>query len=361
MITTLDRYIGRYVIAASLLALGVFAALFVFAVLVDALPDYGRANFGFYQLARYVLLSQPRRLYELFPVVALIGTLLGLSVLARGSELVAMRAAGVSATRIGVAALKAGTLLIVAAVAIGELVVPWAETEAQSGRARALATGLQTRGSGLWLRDGAAFLNVGEVLPGQRLLRATLYDFEEAPGDVAADRRLRAWLSARSAQLVDGNWRFEDAQTIFFEDGRLRQEQAREVVRPSRLTPQVLDAYSVRPEGLSAINLYRYVHHLERHGQDSVRYRLAWWQKLLLPLAMVVMILFATPFVLRPERSGGLGHRVFLGVMWGLAFILAGRSFGYFGLLYGMPPLAGAVAPLLLFLGLALFLLWRAR
>ncbi len=363
MITQLDQYIGRYVLAASLLVLGIFTVLFVFAVLVDALPDYGHSKFGFYELVRYVLLSQPRRLYELFPVVALIGTLLGLSVLARGSEIIAMRAAGLSATRIGIAALKAGGVLIVVAVMLGELLVPWAETEAQKGRARALATGLQTRASGLWLRDGSAILNIGEVLPQRYLLRATLYDFEsENCGDgPCAQRRLRAWLRAARAQLVEGNWRFEDVHLTVLDGTTLRYERIAEVVRPTQLTPDVLDAFSVRPEGLSAFNLYQYVGHLERHGQDSGRYRLALWQKLLLPLAIGVMVLFATPFVLRPERMGGLGRRIFLGVMLGLAFILAGRSFGYVGLIYGLPPLAGAVAPLLLFLALALIMLWRVR
>jgi lipopolysaccharide export system permease protein len=363
VITLVDRYVGRYILGAAALTLAVLAALLGFAVLLDALPDYGRGGFGMYELARYVLLSQPRRLYEIFPVAALIGTLLGLAVLARNSELIALRASGFSAVRLAGSAFKSGLVLIAAAVVFGEFIVPVAETEAQMGRARALASGLRTSGSGLWLRDGPVFLNAGEVLPGQQLLRVSLYDFGEAPcaQEGCTDRRLRVYLYARSANLAEGEWVLHDVEaTRFTESGTLRERQ-HTLRRPTGITPQVLDAFSVRPEGLSMLNLYRYARYLEGQGQDARRYRLALWQKILLPLAVAVMTLLAIPFVLRPVRSGGLGGRVFLGVMLGLAFILASRSFGYLGLLYGLPPLAGSLAPILLFFGVGLVLLRRVR
>lgn len=363
MITLVDRYVGRYVLGAAALTLAVLAALLGFAVLLDALPDYGKGNFGMYELVRYVLLSQPRRLYEIFPVATLIGTLLGLAVLARNSELVALRASGLSAVRLAGSAFKAGLVLIVAAVVFGEFIVPVAETEAQMGRARALASGLRTSESGLWLRDGPVFLNVGEVLPGQRLLQVSLYDFGEAPceQEACADRRLRTYLFAKSANLEKGEWLLHDVEATRFTDNGTVRQRERTLRQPTGITPQVLDAFSVRPEGLSMLNLYRYARYLESQGQDARRYRLALWQKVLLPLAVAVMTLLAVPFVLRPVRSGGLGGQVFLGVMLGLAFILAGRSFGYLGLLYGLPPLAGSLAPILLFLALGLVLLRRVR
>jgi lipopolysaccharide export system permease protein len=363
VITLVDRYIGRYVLGGTLLVLAVLTALFAVTVLVDALSDYGKGSFGTYELARYVVLSQPYRLYESFPVAALVGTLLGLSVLARGNELVALRASGVSAARLAGAAFKAGVLLVVAAVLLGETVVPVAETEAQEGRTRAVAKGLRTESAGVWLRDGSAFLNIGEVLPGQRLLRVSLYDFESEPcaaGEDCTDRRLRAYVRAASARLKDGHWRLRDVVTTSFDRGGVRSETLPELRWPTEVTPEVVDAFSTRPEGLSMRNLYRYVNHLESHRQDASRFRLAYWQKLLLPVAVAVMMLLAMPFVLRPTRSGGLGGRIFTGVMLGLGFIMLGRSFGYFGLLYGLPPLAGAVTPVLVFLVLAVVLLRRA-
>ena len=114
------------------------------------------------------------------------------------------------------------------------------------------------------------------------------------------------------------------------------------------------------PEGLSIQQLYRYIEHLRQNNQEIERYQLAFWQKIFMPLATAVMVLLATPFVFRPVRSGGLGQRVFLGVMLGLAFVVLNQIIGYFGLLYGLSPVVSALTPILLFLGLALVLLRRS-
>ena len=68
MISLLDRYIAERLAFATALVLAVLLALMMFFVVVDSLGDFGQANFNLYQLARYTVLSQPRRLYEIFPV-----------------------------------------------------------------------------------------------------------------------------------------------------------------------------------------------------------------------------------------------------------------------------------------------------
>lgn len=352
MIAILDRHIGRSLLLATLLVTGVLLALFVFISVVDVLPDYGKGTFGGYELLRYVALSQPRKLYEAFPVAVLVGTLLGLSTLALNAELTAMRAAGVSKARIVSAAMKTGLLLMLLAVALGEYVVPAAETQAQTGRARALATGFQQKGSGLWLRDGASFVSLGEVLPDLSLLRVAIYEF-------APDRRLLRLTSAERAVYDEGRWRLEGVQRTRLSEERVEAEAITEQSWIARLTPEVVAVYTVKPEALSIAQLSAYIRHLEQNGQETGRYRLTMWQKAFMPLATAIMVLLATPFVFQDARSGGLAQRVFIGVMIGLAFVVLSRSAGYLGVIYGAPPLLGAVLPLALFLGLAVVLLRR--
>lgn len=351
MPTLLDRYIGRRLLTGTGLVYAVFLALFVFIELVEALSDYGRGSFGLAELVRYVILSQPRRLYEVFPVALLIGTLIGLSGLALSSELVAMRAAGVSRARIVAAAMKAGAVLVAVAVLWGEYVVPEAETRAQTGRAQALEMSFRRGETGLWLRDGTAFVNIGEVLPDLSLLRVSIYD---APGF-----ELRRHVAAARATYADGAWRLEDVR-----ESRIAPERVQVVADPGTtwaagITPQVVAVFTTRPEALSLAQLRAYVRHLRQNSQDVGRYLLAFWQKALMPAAAAIMILLAAPFVFRPLRSGGMMQRVFIGVGLGLVFVALSRSFGYLALLYGMPPLAAAVAPLGLFLGLAVVLMRR--
>jgi lipopolysaccharide export system permease protein len=352
ILSRLDRYIGRHLLTSITLVLSVMLAMTLFFVLVDALPDYGKGSFGFYEIARYVLFSQARQLYELFPMATLIGTLMALSALALNSELIAMRAAGVSVPRIMLAAMKTGLALILAVVLFGEFVVPTAENEAQLGRAQALAAGLQQKGTGLWLRDGVVFVNIGEVLPDLSLLRLNIYQLDD-------QARLSVQTSAQRAWHEAGAWRLEAVRESRIEKNRVRVRQLQDLTWQSVLTPEMVNVFSIRPEGLSMLQLARYIEHLRQNSQDTARFRLAFWQKLLLPFATAVMMLLAAPFVFRHFRSGGMSQRIFIGIMLGLTFVVLNRSFGYFGLIYGLPPVLGAAMPTVLFLLLALGLLRR--
>ncbi len=354
-LTILDRHIGRGIFISTLLVFGVLLALSLFIVFVRAMADFGKLNFGLPELAHYVLMSQPRKLYELFPIIVLIGSIMGLSAMALNSELIAMRAAGVSIARIVGSAMKTGLVFVMASVLLGEYVVPFAESAAQRERATALHESLQQRNSGLWLRDGEAFVNIGEVLPDLSLLRVNVYHFSDSDST-----RLRTQTYAQRAILDAGRWRLEDVRQSFIQDESVHFQHRRTQAWDTALTQDVVSVFAVVPEGLSIQQLYRYIEHLRQNNQEIGRYQLAFWQKIFMPLATAVMVLLATPFVFRSVRSGGLGSRVFLGIMLGLAFVMLNQIIGYFGLLYGLSPVVSALAPITLFFALALVLLRRA-
>jgi lipopolysaccharide export system permease protein len=352
MLTILDRYVGRSMLIGVALVLAVFGALFVFIVLVDVLPDYGKGHFGLYELVRYVVLAQPRKLYEVFPVTVLVGTLLGLSTLALNSELVAMRAAGVSKGRIVAAAMKTGLLMALAAVLLGEYVVPVSETQAETGRAQALEIGFQQGRTGLWLRDGATFVNIGEVLPDLSLLRVSIYE-------VTPSFQLRQQTYAARAAYVDGHWRMEQVWRSLIKPDQVESVFGQTVPWNAALTPSEVAVFTTSPQALSITQLYAYIQHLRHNNQDVGRYVLAFWQKCLMPFATALMILLATPFVFRSARSGGMAQRIFIGVALGMIFVVVSRSGGYLALIYGVPPFIAAIAPLLFFLVVAVLLTRR--
>lgn len=352
LISRLDRYIGRAIFISTLLVFAILLALFIFLLFIDELGDVGKGNFGLYALVKYVILSMPTRIYELFPAAALLGAILGLSPLALGSELTAMRAAGVSISRIVGAVMKIGLVFVAFGVVIGETVVPVSDPWAQRGRAEALQIGLHRETTGLWLRDGPDFVNIGEVLPDLTLLNVNIYRFGLAS-------RLRAHTFAGRARFEGGAWRLEDvSESAIHEDAVSRHKSDNDVWR-SVVTPDVVQVFAVRPAGLSSWHLYHYIQHLRRNRQDTGRYELALWNKLLLPAATAVMVLLAVPFVFGQVRSGGMGQKVFLGIMVGLVFNMLNRGFGYLGLIYGLPSFMAALLPIALFLLFALYLLRR--
>lgn len=345
-----DRYIGRHVLVAMLLVFAALLTLLMFLEVINALRNYGQGNFGLYELIRYVTLSLPRRTYELFPVTVLLGTMLGLSWLALGSELTAMRAAGISLARIALSAMKAGLLLVVFCIVIGETVVPISDTAAQRGKAQALQWGLYREPTGIWLRDATSFVNIGEVLPDLSLLNVNIYRFDRA-------ERLRTQTRARRARFQPPVWRLEDLSESRINDTGVRTHRAQTASWQSGITPDVVQIFTVRPESLSSVSLYEYIQHLRRNYQETDRYELAFWRKIWLPVSTAVMVLLAVPAVFGQARSGGMGRRVFLGLVLGLTFDIVNRGFGYLCLLYGLSPLIAVLAPIVSFLLLALYLL----
>jgi lipopolysaccharide export system permease protein len=352
LISLLDRYIARSILYSTLLVSAILLGLFIFVIFIDEFGDLGKGQFDLNALIKYVILSLPSRIYELFPSIALLGVVLGLTSLALGSELTVMRAAGVSLLRIIGSVMKIGLVFIIGGVLIGETVVPVSDTWAERGRAEALQVGLHREATGLWLRDGADFVNIGEVLPDLTLLNVNIYRFEPPA-------RLRTHTSADRAHFEDNGWRLANVNKSTISDDAIRRSQSQNEFWQSVLTPDVVGVFTVRPGSLSTLNLYHYIQHLRRNHQDTARYQLVFWNKVLLPAATAVMILLAVPFVFGQMRSGAMGQKVFVGIMIGLAFNVLNRGFGHVGLLYGLPTFLAAVLPVAIFLLLALYLLRR--
>jgi len=135
----LDRYSAGEVVRGPLLALFVLLALLTFFTLVAELEETGKGTYGVLEAIQYVLLTLPRRTYELLPTATLLGTMLGLGTLASNSELVVMRAAGVSFARIIWAVLKVGIGVALVAILLGEFIAPVSMEYAQNQRAMAMS------------------------------------------------------------------------------------------------------------------------------------------------------------------------------------------------------------------------------
>ena len=97
---TLTRYIGRELLAAILLIFGALVMLFAFFDLIHELGDVGRGSYTLSSALLFVALQLPSRMYELFPVAALIGTLFAMAQLVANSEYTVMRASGASLAQV---------------------------------------------------------------------------------------------------------------------------------------------------------------------------------------------------------------------------------------------------------------------
>lgn len=347
----LNRHIGRTILRHTLVCMAVLLLLFV---VVEFVEQVGNDNHNLSRVALLVLLSVPRMVHELFPMAALLGTTVGLSLLASDSELIVLRASGVSIAQITMAALRMGVLFAFGAMLIGELVAPFTERHAQRLRVETLQRDIHQQGdTGLWMRDAQTFVNIGEVLPDLTLLGIKIFAFDE-------ERRLHSMVAAGAGVFRDDHWRISDVQqTRIGPEGRTEATSRESGQWHTRITPGVLSVFLVRPEQLSFWQIDRYIRHLAANQQQTGPFELAFWGKLMLPVSTALMVLLAIPFVFVNIRSGGVGRSLFIGIMLGLGFYAVNKGFGYVVLANGIAPLLGATLPCVGFLLVAMAMMRR--
>ena len=334
----LDRYIGSSVFMAILAVLGIILGLATLFAFIDEMGD-ASDTYTLLDVMSYVLLTAPRRLYDMLPMAALIGCLIGLGSLASNSELTIMRAAGVSIGRIVWAVMKPMLVLMVVGVLIGEYVAPATESAAQANRSLAQGSGdAQSAKHGLWHRQGDEFIHVNSVQPNGLLYGVTRYHFDK-------ERHMLSASFAKRAEFDKDHWQLSDVTTTVFH------EKSTEVVTAPierwdvALSPQLLCTVVMAPESLSISGVWGYIHYLDDQGLNNGRYWLAFWVKVLQPLVTAALVLMAISFIFGPLRSVTLGQRVFTGVLVGFTFRIAQDLLGPSSLVFGFSPLFAVLVP----------------
>ncbi len=350
---TLRSYITREVAAATMLVFVALLLLYAFFDLVEQMKDLGRGGYQLRHVVLHVLLSAPNHVYELFPIAALIGTLFALAQLVASSEYTVMRSSGVSLPRMVAALCVVGGAFGILTFVVGEFIAPPAEQFAQRLRSQAISGIVaQEFRSGLWIKDGTAFVNVSEVAPTGDLRGIRIYEFD-------SQYRLQNLRQAARARYEGENrWSLFGVAQTTFDQLRTRVSAIDKMEWKSVLEPALLNVLLIKPEKMSAWSLYSYSQHLKDNRQKALRYEIALWTKLLYPVAVLVMMVLALPFAYFQSRQGGVGAKIFAGIMLGLAFHFMNRLFSHLGLLNDWPPFASAAAPTFLFCSIALAMMW---
>ena len=351
----LDRYIGKSVLISTLVVMLVLLALFAFASFAGELEKVGRGEYDVVLAMQYTVLLLPRLAYQLFPIVVLLGAIIGLGMLASQSELVVVRAAGVSLNRIIWTVMKVGLLLLAGMLLVGEFVAPAAEFKAQSLRAEAMSGQASFRSDeGLWARDGSSVIYIRDLLSGDRVGRISVYDFD-------SQNRLQTVTTAKNAVYDGQGWILDGVlRSAVSEDG-VEISKYPDLRWKSLLNPDLIGVVTVKPDYLSAPGLFRYIKYLNDNGLDAGQYLLALWKKAVMPVTTMVMIILAVPFVFGPLRSVGVGQRIFVGTLFGIGYFLIDQTTGHLGLVYGLSPLVSVLVAPVLFFCVALFLFRRVR
>ena len=355
-----DIYVGRYILMTVLMAWFVLLGLFLMMTMTDQLKDVHSQTYSITHAVAYVAYSAPRSAYNVFPTAAVIGALLGLGQLASSSELTALRALGVSRWRISVSAVSMVAILTFIMAYVGQTFAPWAQGQADTLKINSQNPGSTQvlRYAGLWVREGKVFLNAtnGEEKrqpDGSKLLRLLdvhLYTLDK-------DWHISSITDAAVAEHRKNDWLLKDVRQYSFVNDTVQERIFQELPWSTGLDPQALVAGLIRPRGLSSHALVANIRYRQRNDLDARDFEDQYWSRWFYPFNVLALCLAAIPFSFGSLRSGGMGKRLFLGILFALAFWLLQLFFGRmavalrldFRLAYALPPVCMVIFSGLIF------------
>ena len=356
----LSVYLASRVLMGVALVSVLLLGLYTLVELIREVRALG-GSYGPAQMLLYLLQTTPRRLYDIFPFSALIGSLLGLSSLAAGNELVAMRAAGFDRLRIMVCALTAIGLCLLLLLFLAEWSIPELEVQAREGREHARTGQAQARGFGVtWLRDGDFIVRVGQAAweGDDTLVFADVMFYSLSEG-----LQLQAVYQASRAQHDGNHWKLFAPRQLFLDadhvSGAMGLESLESLRLSSNLSPDLFAATVARPRLLSLSDLSAMMLFMESNGLDASRYRQAFWSRVYFPINVLAMVLLGLPFVFRDARHGQRGMSLFAGVSLGMAYFVLTRLSQGFAVLLSLPLAVTLLLPAVFIMVLAGVILRR--
>jgi lipopolysaccharide export system permease protein len=348
-LTRIERYVTLQTLMSVAGALAIIAAIVMLIVFVDVSKTVGgRVDLTMLQILTLTLLKSPSVLLLLLPFAFLFGVVGAFVNFNRRSELIAMRAAGVSAWHFIFPAAAAAFLLgVVTVIALNPLAA-FLNSEYERATAGFTSDGQISGGAGgpgrtLWLRQGDSRSQV--VIEARsrdagtgHLRDVTMYLSTRGAHGLEFSRRI----DAREASLHQGFWLLAGAREAAPGEQAISYES---LTLPSTLNP--IDAFAklAAPASVPFWGLPGAIHKIESAGFSATPYRLRFDQLLATPLLFAAMSILGAAFSLRLMRLGGLAMLAASGVALGFAVFFFNQFCGALGKGDVIPPFLAAWSP----------------
>jgi len=322
----------RTILASTALVLVVLLALAGLFEFIAELDDK-QGNYATAQAILYTALRLPNLAFEMLPVAALIGSLLGLGGLAGNSEIIVMRASGLSMAKLATMVGVTGFFLLIFTGLLGEFIGPPLDYYARDMRMEArYQKDDDSLGSETWVKDGPVYLHLERINSEFEFGTVYLYRFNE-------ENQLVSIAQAENSGIDDDdNWVLENLRETRFRDDGVQVVESPMAVETFEVNAELLGSSMVKPLSLSARGLLVYIDYLKRNNLDASQYESEIWYRASRTLTVLVMPILSLAFVFGSLRTGGAGGRLILGVVIGLAYYLASETLANSGQVFNLNP-----------------------
>ena len=322
--------------------LAAFVLLFAIFSVLGQIGDVGKGDYTTGAMLIYTLILIPNYVYLLMPLAILIGVMLSMLSLVNYSEYAIIRTSGVSLRDITLILLSFGAIFSVITFAVGELVAPSANHYAQVYKKTKTKEIISAQlHSGIWSKDGDnSFVNIKQIMPDNTIVGISIFRYND-------DLQLQSYIAADHGKFDDDKkvWVLSQVQKSDYTSQSIVRTTLNNYLWKTSIEPSYFSVLIIAPEDMSALGLLKYIHHLEQNNQSVQRYQIAFWGKLLYPIACISMSLIALAFTPNNRRNINLGGKLFAGILIGVAFFFTTRLIGFMALLFHWNAILSALLP----------------
>ncbi len=340
----LDEYVVREFLNLFFMVLGSFVLLIIVFTFFELIGDIIRNHIPMITVGDYLINLTPSMIYQIAPLAVLIAVLVNFGVLNRNSEIIAMKATGISLYRLVVPIVSISAILSVSLFLFDQYYLPQANR-----RQEALRSVIKGRPPQTFLHPEQQWIFGQKPQPGDpgRIFYYQFFDadkdefanisiFEFNPSTFELTRRIFAHRAVWDP--LAGNWIFEDGWMRNLQGANVTEYKTfnRAQFPEIHASPDYFKKEDLQSQEMNFGQLKRYIRDLRQSGFDTMRLRVALWHKLAYPLVAVVMAVLAIPFALSMGRRGSLtGIAVAIAVA--LAYWVVDGLFGAMGTVNYLP------------------------
>jgi lipopolysaccharide export system permease protein len=338
--TILDRYVTREFIRLFVLVLTLLTSLFLIVEFFERIRMFLSNNASLTQILSYFLFMIPMMISQTLPATALLAALLTFSSLARNSELLAMKANGISLYRTSLPVFIVSLLICIFAFLNSELVTPYSNQKADNivyvevQKREPLGTFKQNQ---LWYRGQSGIYNFRLYDPKLNIIQGITINYMDK------NFTLKARIDAERAEWKDNKWVFYNLLITRFGAEFPLLEWASSKVIDIPETPADFNLVQKEAEKMGFIELRRYITKLQAEGYDATRYLVDMYGKVAFTLVIIILITIGISFsLIRTERSGGVMQSIGIGIIIGFSYWIVHAFSMSLGRSGSIPPILSA-------------------
>ena len=346
----LFTYFGKVLGIRILSVLLAFVGLLVLMDLIDNIEDILERRGDLIDVALFIGYRLPTIVERLLPLSVLMGSTMGILSLATRSELIVLRATGVSPMRIAALGIPACLLVVMGHFLLAGQIAPYSQQAFI-----AWWKPLNTEGAPQWLRGEENLVRINAVSPDGRTLEGISFFERDHAG------ALTARSTAKTAHFKDTGWElYEASEIIFLKTGP-------EIATfPTRLwpdgpDPQIILDLTALPEQLTKNTLGKVLSVAWSSSADPSVYSTELARRSVAPLTSLVMMLIAASTIRGHHRSGGPQLGAAVAISLGLTFLVVDGVFASLGKAGVLAPTIAAWTPLVIFAAISSFFLFRVE